>query len=370
VALSRVGKILRSSGWRIVTRPDVLYNRWLNERELAARAEFVRSAPSKIEIEITNRCNLSCRHCIRSKPGFEAWLGDISLDDFQKLLRQFPRTLTLTLTGFGEMMVHPRFLDIVASARQILPHANILGYTNGLLINQTVDAEDLVRSGIGQVHFSLDAATAETYQTVRCSPKFDQVIAAIRSVLDARRRLHSSRPFVGINFTMMNENFREAPDYVRLGAELGVDYIARPALIMTAWGYADGAKRITKAEMVDVLLQTRRAAEETRAPMALDGYMRDPADYFAHYDDNRKESFRTCFFLWNHIQIDPFGNLKLCCAHPAASIHSWGNLLETPFSEIWNSERLRTARRSLVRGIPPARACVETCLRPDPEFAD
>jgi MoaA/NifB/PqqE/SkfB family radical SAM enzyme len=348
----------------------VLYNRWLNNRETARRAEFVRSHPSKIEIEITNRCNLACRHCIRTKPGFEAWLGDISLDDFQAILRQFPLTLTLTLTGFGEMMMHPRFLDIVAAARRILPHANILGYTNGLFINQTVSADDLVRSGLGQVHFSLDAATPDTYQAVRCSPRFEQVLAAIRSVLEARRRLHSSRPFVGINFTMMNENFREAPDYVRLGADLGVDYIARPALIMTAWGYTDGARRITRAEMVDVLLETRRVAEELHAPMPIDGYMRDPADYFAHYYENRSEVFRSCFFLWNHIQIDPFGNFKLCCAHPAAAIHSWGNLLETPFRDLWNSERLRTARRGLQRGFPPARACAETCARPDPQFAD
>jgi MoaA/NifB/PqqE/SkfB family radical SAM enzyme len=370
VALERLGKIWRSSGWRIVTRPDVLYNRWLNNRELARREEFVRSAPSKIEVEITNRCNLSCRHCIRNKPGFEAWLGDVSLDDFGKIVRQFPRTLTLTLTGFGEMMMHPRFLEVVASARRILPHANILGYTNGQLIGKTVPAEDLVRSGLGQIHFSLDAATAETYQAVRCSPKFDQVIDAIRAVLDARKRLRSPRPFVGLNFTMMNDNFREAPDYVRLGAELGVDYIARPALIMTAWGYTDGARQITKAEMVDVLKETRRVAEELRAPMPIDGYMRDPADYFAHYEENRTGTFRTCFFLWNHIQIDPFGNLKLCCAHPAASLHSWGNLLETPFREIWNSERMRVARRSLKREIPPARICADTCVKPDPQLAD
>ena len=38
-------------------------------------------------------------------------------------------------------------------------------------------------------------------------------------------------------------------------------------------------------------------------------------------------------------QIDPFGNFKLCCVHPSASIHRGGNLLETPLEEIGKTEK-------------------------------
>lgn len=367
---SKLAKLLRSSGWRILVRPDVVFNRLLNDWELARRAEWVRSHPSKVEIEITNRCNLRCRHCIRSKPDFRADLGDIAVADFEAILRQLPRTLTLTLTGFGEMLMHPQFLQIVRAARRILPHANILGYTNGLLIGHTVDAEDLVRSGLGQIHFSLDAATAQTYRQVRGSPHFERVLENVRAVLNARKRLNSPRPYVGINFTMMNENFREAPDYVRLGVELGVDYVARPALILTYWGYTDGARRISRAELIEVLSQTRKVAEELRAPMPMDDYMVDPQSYFADYYQRRANAYKRCFFFWNHIQIDPFGNLKLCCVHPAASIHRWGNLLEQPFSQIWNSPRLRAARRAIREGKVPLEPCRQTCVAPDPQLAD
>lgn len=366
----RVAKILRSSGWRLLLRPDVVYNRWLNNRELARRATRLRSMPSKIEIEVTNRCNLACLHCIRNRPDFHPQLGDMSLEDFEAILHQFPRILTLTLTGFGEMLMHPRFVDIVRAARRLLPHANILGYTNGLLIGQRFAAEEIVRSGIGQIHFSMDAATAETYKKVRRSDEFQRLIENIRSVLMERRRLRMRRPFVGVNFTIMNDNFCEAPEYVRLAAALGVDYIARPALIMTAWGYHDGAARITRRELIEVLRETRRVAEKLGAPMPIEGYMRDPEGYFAHYEENRRDAFRGCIFLWNHIQIDPFGNLKLCCAHPAASIHRWGNLLETPFRELWNSAPLQAARQALHDGRLPAAPCFQTCVNPDPILAD
>ncbi len=372
MSVGRIAKILRSSGWRILRRPDVLYNRWLNERETARRVEWVRSWPSKIEIEITNRCNLRCKHCIRSKPGFSVELGDISLENFERILRQFPRTLTLTLTGFGEMLMHPQFLEIVRIARRILPHANILGYTNGLLIGETVSAEDIVRCGLGQLHFSLDAATPETYLAVRRNPNFERVLENITAVIEARERLGSTRPLVGINFTIMNDNVHEAPDYVRLGAELGVDYIARPSLVLTYWGYENGAKQITRRQLAEVLKETRRVAEQLNAPMPIEegDYMADPDDYMAHYYERRAEFYKRCFFFWKHVHIDSFGNFKLCCIHPLASVHRWGNLLETPFREIWNSAPLREARRAVADGRIPTPACAETCVKPDPELAD
>ncbi|MCD6351002.1 MAG: SPASM domain-containing protein, partial [Armatimonadetes bacterium] len=289
---------------------------------------------------------------------------------FDALLRQLPRTLTLTLTGFGEMLMHPQFLELLKIARRRLPHANILGYTNGLLIGRTISAEELVRSGIGQVHFSLDAATAETYEQVRRSREFERLLENIREVLAVRRRLRSPRPYVGINFTMMNDNWREAPDYVRLGAELGVDYIARPALILTYWGYTDGARQIPRRELAEVLVQTRQTARRLGAPMPLGDYMQDPHDYFEHYYERRANFYKQCFFFWNHIQIDPFGNLKLCCLHPAASLYSWGNLLQTPFAEVWNSEGLQAARRAVREGRVPLEPCKLTCVRPDPQLAD
>ncbi|MCX7598202.1 MAG: radical SAM protein [Armatimonadetes bacterium] len=366
----RVFKVLRSSGWRLLLRPDVAYNWWLNRRELARKAVRVRSMPSKIEIEISNRCNLACLHCIRRRPDFHPRLGDMSCETFEAILRQFPRALTLTLTGFGEMLMHPQFLEIVATARRILPHANILGYTNGLLIGKRYSAEEIVRSGLGQIHFSLDAATPETYRKVRNSEEFDRLVGNIRDVLETRKRLGLRKPIVGVNFTIMNDNFQEAPEYVKLAVGLGVDYIARPALIMTAWGYHDGAARITRQELIDVLRETRRVAEELRAPMPLTDYMSDPDGFFADYYENRRDAYKHCIFLWNHVQIDPFGNLKLCCAHPAASIYSWGNLLETPFRELWNSEALQAARRAMREGRLPAAPCAQTCVEPDPILAD
>jgi MoaA/NifB/PqqE/SkfB family radical SAM enzyme len=252
----------------------------------------------------------------------------------------------------------------------VLPHANILGYTNGLLIGETVSAEELVLSGLGQIHFSLDAARAETYERVRGSPHFERVLANISKILEVRRRLGRTRPIVGINFTMMNDNFREAPEYVRIGVDLGVDYIARPALILTYWGYEGGAREITRQAIVDVLQRTRRVAQELNAPMLITDYMVNPQEYFDHYEELRAGFFRHCFFFWNHIQIDPFGNLKLCCIHPAASIHKWGNLLETPFAEVWNSEGLRAARRAVREGRIPATPCADTCVRPDPQLGD
>lgn len=370
MSVFRFRKFVRSAGWGMLARPDVVFNRLLNNYEMTRRAVRMLSQPSKIEVEITNRCNLACVHCLRSKRGFKAQLGDLSPEDFDAILRQFPCTLTLTMAGFGEGLMHPHFLEMVRVARSRLPNANILSYTNGLLVGDIVSAEDLVRSGLGQLHFSLDAARPETYAIVRGNPYFPRILENIRAVIEARQRLGSPRPFVGVNFTMMNENFHEAAEYVRLGVDLGVDYIARPALILTHWGYSDGARRIPRQELVEALTQARQAAVETSAPMPLGDYMTDPAEYFAHYEERRSQAYRRCIFLWNYIQIDPFGNLKLCCLHPVAATHVWGNVLDTPFRRLWNSEALQAARQAVREGRVPLAPCAQTCVRPDPELAD
>src|SRR5262249_42078956 len=93
--------------------------------------------------------------------------------------------------------------------------------TNGLLLTTRI-AEKLVELGLGWVNVSIDAATADTYRKIRRSD-FARLVANIRALIAARGS--RPRPQVFINMTLMRENIHEAPAFVRLGAELGVDQV-------------------------------------------------------------------------------------------------------------------------------------------------
>ncbi len=366
--LRKLRKFLRVGGWQILCRPHVIANYFLNQREQRAKAVVMKSLPSKVEIEISGKCNMRCRHCLRSYSHYPRPEEFMPLDDFEAILKQLPYTVTLTLTGAGEPLLHPDFLEIVHRARQLLPHLNIVVYTNFTLIEKAVTAHELVRSGVSQIHVSLDAASADVYRQVRGADAWDHILEGIKKLLAARNQLGARRPLVGTDFTMMRDNFHQAPMYVQLAHKLGVDYIAYPALLMTSWGYSDGAEGMTKSALCEVMHETRSIAQKIGAPMPVEAYVADPDGWFLHYEELRGNYFENCMFFRNQIQIDAAGNFRLCCRHPGSS-HTYGNVLEKPFSELWNGPVMIAARRRQVAGEVPLPPCGEVCVVPDPPLA-
>ena len=51
------------------------------------------------------------------------------------------------------------------------------------------------------------------------------------------------------------------------------------------------------------------------------------------------------------------GNITLGCCTPFKETYSYGNLLEQPFSEVWNNEFFRKNREMAKRGVAPTQTC-------------
>ena len=120
----------------------------------------------KVYVEVTGRCNLQCAMCPR-----EAWAagsGDMAADLFDCLLAGLPATppvrFTLAFGGFGEPTVHPRFLDMVAEARQAQCRVELI--TNGTTMTGEF-AQDLAALGVAQVTVSVDGGSDEAHSTMR-----------------------------------------------------------------------------------------------------------------------------------------------------------------------------------------------------------
>jgi radical SAM protein with 4Fe4S-binding SPASM domain len=141
---------------------------------------------------------------------------------FTRLLDQFPDLEELQLQGLGEPMMHPRFFDMIEYAfrRGIKVGTN----TNLTLLND-MRALRCVTSGLYELHASLDGATPETYERIRVRAHFDRVLANLQRLLDARKRLGSQTPRIGIVMVAMRKNLQELPDLVRLAHKLEVNEV-------------------------------------------------------------------------------------------------------------------------------------------------
>lgn len=110
------------------------------------RMAYPRPVRDVHQLELTTRCNLKCHYCPHY-PKLPRPQEDMAWDTFEAALdlvaffvRQNTQT-ELSLTGIGESLLHPRFVEMVAAAREAIgPQRQLTVTTNGLLLDDAMCA--------------------------------------------------------------------------------------------------------------------------------------------------------------------------------------------------------------------------------------
>lgn len=95
----------------------------------------------KIDIHITDHCNLNCRSCTHFSPLSEEFYLDI--DDFEKDIKRLSE-LTKGAVGQifllgGEPLLHKELIDFFPVARHYFKDSELIIITNGILLNSQED---------------------------------------------------------------------------------------------------------------------------------------------------------------------------------------------------------------------------------------
>jgi tungsten cofactor oxidoreducase radical SAM maturase len=173
----------------------------------------------KLYIEPTTCCNLRCRTCIRNV--WDDPVQHMSYSTFEAIVASLPGLPALervVFTSFGEPLTNPRLLDMIAAMRRY--DLKVTLGTNGLLLGPEV-ASELVKLGVDRVMVSIDGGKPETFAGVR-GAMLSKVIDSIRGLNEAKQRLHSLFPAIGVEFVALRSNVAELDDLVRLSAELNI----------------------------------------------------------------------------------------------------------------------------------------------------
>lgn len=219
VSMSQDGSVVLPEGF---LRRRGIHERmefWLDERDgdlvLHPRLPDVH----KLYVEPTTACNLRCRTCIRNT--WDDPIERMSEQTYQNLveaIRGLPDLKRVVFTSFGEPLTHPRLLEMIAAMRAF-DLAVTVG-TNGLLLEPEI-AEEMVKLGVDRVMVSIDGGKPETFASVR-GAVLSRVVENIRQLNEAKRRLRSLYPAVGIEFVALQSNVDELADLTRMAAELNV----------------------------------------------------------------------------------------------------------------------------------------------------
>ncbi len=135
-----------------------------------------------------------------------------------------PGLVRLDFFNYGEAFLHKRAVEMCEYVKARHPHVYLYTSTNGLALTEE-GARRLVRSGIDEVTFSIDGASAETYVRYRQRGNFAKAMANLRAAVDEKRRLGSSTPHLNWRYILFiwNDSDREMQKARSMAAEIGVD---------------------------------------------------------------------------------------------------------------------------------------------------
>jgi len=132
-----------------------------------------------LEFQITDRCNLRCRHCYIG----DGLHQDLPFEKIFKVLREFEEIqgLRLLLSG-GEPLLHPHFWEMNEILRDYAFRSILL--SNGTLI----DREIANRLRVHEVQVSLDGMK-EGHESIRGEGTFEKALQAIENLQEANIRV-------------------------------------------------------------------------------------------------------------------------------------------------------------------------------------
>lgn len=137
----------------------------------------VMKVPVSVDIDITNRCNLRCKHCYYYSSEGET-SSELSTDEWLQFFRELRdcTVLSVTLAG-GEPFIREDFRQLVTGIVENRMRFSIL--SNGTLIT-----DDLARflSSTGRcdsVQVSIDGSCADVHDRLRGPGSFDRAVAGI-----------------------------------------------------------------------------------------------------------------------------------------------------------------------------------------------
>jgi MoaA/NifB/PqqE/SkfB family radical SAM enzyme len=377
VALQKTNRILNLSDGHNSFHQNARENKKLNEEEISNHKLHLNSTPQLLAIGTTHVCNVK-PPCVQCPKHAEPRLGYINNNayhiskDYIKRLQPFARrSVLISLHGVGEPLTCPYLFESL----KYVEHndtAKCLS-TNGLLITEST-VEKLLSNRINNISFSLDAATAETYKKIR-HHNFEKVINNIKDLVNARDARELKVPVISINMTLMRENVKEVPEFIRLAKQLDANvhlfHLIKGPSYKFDWFDYDFQHCDNDPQAHDLYVEEGyRIADELGVEIIFIGkrnLLKEDSEVFAiripstdelnsphpetevFYRPIKVDKKRFwCDFPWNQLFVATNGNVHNCCWQE----NPLGNLKTSSIWEIWNGKDIKEIRKSTAEGIP------------------
>jgi radical SAM protein with 4Fe4S-binding SPASM domain len=295
------------------------------------------SAPYRLDLALTYRCNNDCAHCYNARPRD---FGELDTNYWKAIIdcawqAGIPH---IVFTG-GEPTLRHDLPELVAYAEG---KGQITGLnTNGRRLSDPAYVQGLVEAGLDHVQITLESHDPAVHDAMVCARgAWQQTLAGVKNAL-------ASRLFVMTNTTMLRSNAPSLGQTLRFLGELGVPTIGLNALIY-AGKAASVATGLDESELKP-LLELARASTEAYGQRLI---WYTPTQY-CNFDPMSLElGVKGCTAALYNMCVEPDGAVLPCQSY----YQPLGNLLVDPWEKIWNHE-LAVSLRERKQVLDKCQAC-------------
>lgn len=277
------------------------------------------SAPYRMDLALTYRCNENCSHCYNARPRNHPEL------DSSSWMRIIDRLWDIGIphicfTG-GEATLRDDLGQLITHAEE---HGQITGLlTNGRKLSDHDYTQELKAAGLDHVQITIESSRPEVHdRMVRANGAWRDTVAGIRNALDVGL-------FVMTNTTLLEANAYHIKETIDFLAGLGVPTIGCNALI-----YSGKGKEIDTGlpeEDLSPLLDIVKQATDEHGQRLI---WYTPTQY-CHFDPVQMQlGVKACTAAQYNMCVEPDGNVIPC----QSFYEPLGNMLHDPWGSIWEHD--------------------------------
>jgi len=302
------------------------------------------------QIELTTRCPLQCKMCIRRESA-DWQYQDMPFEDFKKILPHLKDVENVILEGWGESLLYKDLAECIRLIKKEGPQVGFVTCGKGLTENR---ASELVKAGLDFVGFSIAGTAPETHEAIRVNSHQSEILDAIRFLTEEKRRHKIDRPKMHLVFLMVKDNVLEVPIVPSFAKGLGIGEVILTNICHTiniwqeeqrifAWGSGENRfeEIVRKAEANAKKLKIRLKRPSLSAT-AVSICEENP---LRNLYISAEGEVSPCVYLYPPL-LSPFKRI-FCSQTYSVEKMSFGNIFRESFPAIWNTENYKNFRNRL-----------------------
>ncbi|TVQ34949.1 MAG: radical SAM protein [Spirochaetaceae bacterium] len=330
--------------------------------------EFVLYKTDRLErlyIELTNRCNFSCRMCFRNNfSGAFGTMPDRVIDALLEQIAVLPRLKSALVGGIGEPLMHSRFREVITALKRRGAIVDV--QTNGVLLDDDL-IDFLLQQDVDRIITSYECAAVGHVQATGLK----RTIARIAELRQKRRGgwSRANHPRITLEWILTADTLDRLESEAREMVALGVNEFILSNLLP-----------MEESMAADSLIMSQSTGRADRVAWQNQGDILEPfIDALRYRAKVQRPEFhlrteRWCSFIErNAMVIRHDGEVTPCyrLLHDSREFyqgrwrdvlaHSFGNIADGSALEIWNSRDYLRFRHQVRNKLYPS--CPDCELR-------